>query len=167
MHHSLCRMSMTAWLAGEIPRQPPRALALSPLVMISIHSLLCVHRHQNGTTNHGESQPWYYQENGGGRRRAAHNRDPVTAIRLSVEMRAKIDAWAAKQEDQPPRSEAIRRMVGDRACRPARSDERSSRLLRRLTIAPAIPFWFGPVFFLGSGVLLGPRRRQGVAGQRA
>jgi hypothetical protein len=26
-------------------------------------------------------------------------------------MRAAIDAWAAKQEDQPPRSEAIRRMI--------------------------------------------------------
>jgi hypothetical protein len=38
-------------------------------------------------------------------------RDPVTAIRLSVEMRAEIDAWAAKQEDKPPRSEAIRRMI--------------------------------------------------------
>jgi hypothetical protein len=38
-------------------------------------------------------------------------RDPVTAIRLSAEMRAAIDAWAAQQADQPPRSEAIRRMI--------------------------------------------------------
>jgi hypothetical protein len=38
-------------------------------------------------------------------------RDPVTAIRLSLELRAAIDAWAAMQDDQPPRSEAIRRMV--------------------------------------------------------
>jgi hypothetical protein len=38
-------------------------------------------------------------------------RDPVTAIRLSLELRAAIDAWAQLQDDQPPRSEAIRRMV--------------------------------------------------------
>jgi hypothetical protein len=41
----------------------------------------------------------------------AGGRDPVTAIRLSPEMRAAIDGWAAKQEDRPPRSEAIRRMI--------------------------------------------------------
>jgi len=40
------------------------------------------------------------------------NRDPVTAIRLSPELRAQIDAWAARQDDNPPRSEAIRRMIG-------------------------------------------------------
>lgn len=45
------------------------------------------------------------------RGRPATGRDPVTAIRLSPEMRAAIDAWAAKQEDRPPRSEAIRRMI--------------------------------------------------------
>jgi hypothetical protein len=39
------------------------------------------------------------------------NRDPVTAIRLSPEFRAAVDAWAARQEDKPPRSEAIRRLV--------------------------------------------------------
>jgi hypothetical protein len=39
------------------------------------------------------------------------NRDPVTAIRLSPEFRAAVDAWAAGQDDQPPRSEAIRRLV--------------------------------------------------------
>jgi len=37
--------------------------------------------------------------------------DPVTAIRLSPELRAAIDAWAARQDDKPPRSEAIRRMI--------------------------------------------------------
>ncbi len=37
--------------------------------------------------------------------------DKVTAIRLSPELRAQIDAWAARQEDSPPRSEAIRRMI--------------------------------------------------------
>jgi hypothetical protein len=41
----------------------------------------------------------------------AGGRDPVTAIRLSFEMRAAIDGWAAEQADRPPRSEAIRRMI--------------------------------------------------------
>jgi hypothetical protein len=35
----------------------------------------------------------------------------VTAIRLSSEMRASVDAWAAAQPDEPARSEAIRRLV--------------------------------------------------------
>jgi len=39
------------------------------------------------------------------------NRDPVTAIRLSSEFRAAVDAWAKSQNDKPPRSEAIRRLV--------------------------------------------------------
>src|SRR5258706_14991236 len=39
------------------------------------------------------------------------NRDPVTAIRLSPEFRAAVDAWAVGQDDHPPRSEAMRRLV--------------------------------------------------------
>jgi metal-responsive CopG/Arc/MetJ family transcriptional regulator len=35
----------------------------------------------------------------------------VTAIRLSEELRATVDKWAAKQADTPGRSEAIRRLV--------------------------------------------------------
>jgi len=35
----------------------------------------------------------------------------VRAIRLSDEFLEKIDGWAAKQEDRPGRSEAIRRLV--------------------------------------------------------
>jgi metal-responsive CopG/Arc/MetJ family transcriptional regulator len=35
----------------------------------------------------------------------------VTAIRLSAELRATVDKWAAKQDDTPGRSEAIRRLV--------------------------------------------------------
>jgi hypothetical protein len=46
-----------------------------------------------------------------GRGRPATGRDPVTAIRLSPDLRATVDAWAAKQEDVPGRSEAIRRLV--------------------------------------------------------
>jgi hypothetical protein len=32
-------------------------------------------------------------------------------MRLSDEFIAKVDAWAGKQDDQPGRSEAIRRLV--------------------------------------------------------
>lgn len=45
------------------------------------------------------------------RGRPATGRDPVTAIRLSAELRASVDKWASKQEDEPSRSEAIRRLV--------------------------------------------------------
>jgi hypothetical protein len=38
-------------------------------------------------------------------------RDPVRAIRLSDEFLAKVDTWAASQDDAPGRSEAIRRLV--------------------------------------------------------
>jgi len=43
--------------------------------------------------------------------RPATGQDPVTAIRLSHEMRATIDDWRRKQADLPGRSEAIRRLV--------------------------------------------------------
>jgi hypothetical protein len=43
--------------------------------------------------------------------RPATGQDPVTAIRLSPEMRETVDAWAARQPDKPSRSEAIRRLV--------------------------------------------------------
>jgi hypothetical protein len=43
--------------------------------------------------------------------RPATGQDPVTAIRLSEELRATVDKWAAKQDDTPGRSEAIRRLV--------------------------------------------------------
>jgi hypothetical protein len=43
--------------------------------------------------------------------RPATGQDPVTAIRLSKEMRAAVDTWAAAQDDKPSRSEAIRRLV--------------------------------------------------------
>ena len=36
---------------------------------------------------------------------------PVSAVRLSPEISAAVDAWAAKQDDEPGRSEAIRRLV--------------------------------------------------------
>jgi hypothetical protein len=43
--------------------------------------------------------------------RPSTGRDPVRAIRLSDEFMARVDAWAAKQDDEPSRSEAIRRLV--------------------------------------------------------
>jgi hypothetical protein len=46
-----------------------------------------------------------------GRGRPATGRDPVTAIRLSRELRETIDKWSAAQEHPPGRSEAIRRLV--------------------------------------------------------
>jgi hypothetical protein len=45
------------------------------------------------------------------RGRPPTGRDPVTAIRLSADLRETVDKWAAKQDDQPGRSEAIRRLV--------------------------------------------------------
>ncbi len=46
---------------------------------------------------------------GAGRR--ATGKDPVRTMRLSDEFIAKVDAWAASQDDEPGRSEAIRRLV--------------------------------------------------------
>jgi hypothetical protein len=43
--------------------------------------------------------------------RPATGQDPVTAIRLSPQLRESVDAWAARQSDVPGRSEAIRRLV--------------------------------------------------------
>jgi hypothetical protein len=45
------------------------------------------------------------------RGRPATGQDPVTAIRLSEELRASIDAWAERQKDKPSRSEAIRMLI--------------------------------------------------------
>src|SRR3954454_13228590 len=45
------------------------------------------------------------------RGRPATGQDPVTAVRLSSEMRENVDAWSARQSDEPGRSEAIRRLV--------------------------------------------------------
>jgi hypothetical protein len=45
------------------------------------------------------------------RGRPATGRDPVSAVRLPAALSKAIDAWSAKQEDRPARSEAIRRLV--------------------------------------------------------
>jgi hypothetical protein len=43
--------------------------------------------------------------------RPATGKDPVRTMRLSDEFMDQVDTWAAKQDDQPGRSEAIRRLV--------------------------------------------------------
>jgi hypothetical protein len=43
--------------------------------------------------------------------RPATGQDPVTAIRLSKELRRAVDGWSEMQADKPKRSEAIRRLV--------------------------------------------------------
>jgi len=45
------------------------------------------------------------------RGRPATGQDPVSAIRLSPELRSAIEAWAKQQPDKPSRSVAIRRLV--------------------------------------------------------
>ena len=46
-----------------------------------------------------------------GRGRPATGRDPVTAIRLPGKLTKAIENWADDQDDEPNRSEAIRRLV--------------------------------------------------------
>jgi hypothetical protein len=43
--------------------------------------------------------------------RPATGRDPARTFRLSDEFMGKVDTWAAAQDDEPGRSEAIRRLV--------------------------------------------------------
>ncbi len=38
-------------------------------------------------------------------------RDPIFALRMPQELMTSIEAWASEQEDNPGRSEAIRRLV--------------------------------------------------------
>jgi ribosome-binding protein aMBF1 (putative translation factor) len=45
------------------------------------------------------------------RGRPATGHDPVSAIRLSPTLKAKIDDWARQEDDHPSRSEAIRRLL--------------------------------------------------------
>jgi hypothetical protein len=45
------------------------------------------------------------------RGRPATGKAPTRTLRLTDEFMANVDAWAAKQADDPGRSEAIRRLV--------------------------------------------------------
>jgi hypothetical protein len=49
------------------------------------------------------------QKRRGGRPATGH--DPVTALRMSRALAARVEEWAKQQPDQPSRSEAIRRMI--------------------------------------------------------
>jgi hypothetical protein len=64
--------------------------------------------------------------------RPATGRDPVRAIRLSDEFLSKVDAWSSKQDDEPGRSEAIRRLVelGLKAKTPAKPTAKTPNKLR-------------------------------------
>jgi Arc/MetJ-type ribon-helix-helix transcriptional regulator len=72
-----------------------------------------------------------------GRGRPATGRDPVTAIRLSKELRETVDKWADSQDDQPSRSEAIRRLVelGLKVKAPAKTASKPGRRLRAQELA--------------------------------
>ena len=58
-----------------------------------------------------KSIPVIQKKRGRGRPPSGRDPDPVRAFRLSDEFLAKVDVWAAKQDDAPGRSEAIRRLV--------------------------------------------------------
>jgi hypothetical protein len=45
------------------------------------------------------------------RGRPATGKDPLVSTRMPSDLIANIEAWAAAQEDEPGRSEAIRRLV--------------------------------------------------------
>jgi hypothetical protein len=67
--------------------------------------------------------------------RPATGKDPVRTMRLSDEFIASVDAWAAKQDDKPGRSEAIRRLVelGLNAAKPfAKTSKRTSAKVKEL-----------------------------------
>jgi hypothetical protein len=75
---------------------------------------------------------------------------PVTAIRLSAQLREIVGAWAAKQPDEPSRSEAIRRLielgltVKSKAKQPSAARAHRAKELARTTIEamidPSAPF---------------------------
>lgn len=69
--------------------------------------------------------------------RPATGRDPVRTMRLSDEFVAKVDAWAEKQEDQPGRTEALRRLVelGLTVKTPSRTTDRSGQRQRARELA--------------------------------
>lgn len=80
--------------------------------------------------------------------RPATGQDPVTAIRLSARLRENVDVWAAKQDDAPSRSEAIRRLVelgltvktkarGSDRLRAARAADQAAEAIDSLTVGAA------------------------------
>jgi hypothetical protein len=82
--------------------------------------------------------------------RPATGRDAVRSMRLSDEFMAKVDNWAERQDDQPGRTEAIRRLVEfgltiKKAAKPAnrpgrrlRAQELAAKAIEKI-IDPAAP----------------------------
>ena len=72
--------------------------------------------------------------------RPATGQDPVTAIRLSKELRETVDKWAGKQDDTPGRSEAIRRLVelGLETRTPAKPTRKASNKTRAAELAAKV-----------------------------
>lgn len=77
------------------------------------------------------------------RGRPPTGRDPVTAIRLSPELRAQIDAWAQTQSDRPSRSEAIRRILQQTL-----GEKRSRSKLRLGLVSPVLTSAIQPSGFI-------------------
>jgi hypothetical protein len=71
------------------------------------------------------------------RGRPATGRDPAVTIRLPEAVLASVEHWAMSQKDQPPRSQAIRRLVelGLTVKTPARPASKSGRRLRARELA--------------------------------
>ena len=61
------------------------------------------------------------------RGRPATGQDPVTAIRLSKNLRSSVDSWTRQQADKPSRSEAIRRLVEHALAGPKHKGRRSAK----------------------------------------
>jgi hypothetical protein len=60
------------------------------------------------------------------RGRPATGQDPVTAIRLSKNLRASVDRWTRQQPDKPSRSEAIGQLVEHALAGPKHGGRRSA-----------------------------------------
>jgi hypothetical protein len=74
------------------------------------------------------------------RGRPATGKAPTRTLRLTDEFMANVDAWAATQEDEPGRSEAIRRLVelGLTVKAPARPVSKPDRRLRAQELAAKV-----------------------------
>jgi hypothetical protein len=71
------------------------------------------------------------------RGRPATGKAPTRTLRLTDEFIANVDAWASAQNDEPGRSEAIRRLVelGLKVKTPARTVSKPGRRLRAQELA--------------------------------
>ena len=71
---------------------------------------ILVGRRANNPVSQGRCRvPWILGPKKRGR--PATGKDPARTFRLSDQLIESVDAWASNQQDQPSRSEAIRRLV--------------------------------------------------------